>query len=383
MSGTDLSRYADMAMYRAVPTAEEGELVHPKVYMLSGTPDPLGAVAAASLMYQGKPVRSIDEVTDEQRRWFFEDIKKTRLDSPFEFIDMHFMLEGVTRAFTHQMVRQRTAVYVQESQRFAVKDNGSAEVALPPSLQGTIALDDWTDWKRNRLEELGVQPSMESREQGDLYNQMYWQLDLEASVEQKARLEWDKALEEQMGAYNRMIDVGMPAEDARGLLPTNVTTRIHYKTNLRALIGHAGNRLCTQAQFEWRVVWLSFQNSISSELRKYQTGHGPARLDDNWQWKLIADLFQPICYQTGKCEFMSDMDRHCSIRNRVNANHEIGRPSSEWNLAYDSGAEGDFISGFNPQTSVVRPEEGKTPIFIGPIKRHEWAADPSAARRKK
>ena len=39
------------------------------------------------------------------------------------------------------MVRQRTATFVQESLRFAVKDNAAFEVALPPSNLGRPAVD--------------------------------------------------------------------------------------------------------------------------------------------------------------------------------------------------------------------------------------------------
>ena len=33
---------------------------------------------------------------------------------------------------------------------------------------------------------------------------------------------------------------GVPAEDARGLLPTNIATRLHYRTDLRNLVNTAG-----------------------------------------------------------------------------------------------------------------------------------------------
>ena len=356
--GTDISKYADQAMFRAVPTATEGEEVVPKVHFLGGTPDPLGAIAAASLMYQGLPVRSRTEVTDEQRTQIFEDTKKTRIDSAFEFVDLHFMIEGVTRAFTHQLVRQRTAVYVQESQRFAVKDNGASEVALPPSLHGTMSADEFDAWWREQAR--GT--SMSEREAAEHY---YYE---EASREQKARIAWDRELESQMNTYNKMIDFGMPAEDARGLLPTNVTTRIHYKTNLRALLNHAGNRLCTQAQFEWRRVWLG-NDGIMEAIRNYSTcpGHsyqdeslacqqGP-HLCDNWQWAEISKMFRPVCYQTGKCEFMSSIDRHCVIRDRVEANHVAGVPSSEWHKDRGLGR-------------------------VLPILPQEWMADPTAARKR-
>ena len=57
-----------------------------------------------------------------------------KIVAPLEWIQVALLIEGVTRAFTHQMVRQRTATFVQESLRFAVKDNAAFEVALPPSI---------------------------------------------------------------------------------------------------------------------------------------------------------------------------------------------------------------------------------------------------------
>ena len=280
----EMLRWADAAMYRSEPMPGDAVLGRPKVYLLSMTPDPLGVVAAGSMMYEGKVVRNLADVTDEQRRHYFEQITKTHLKAPFELVDFHFMIEGVTRSFTHQMVRQRTAVFMQESLRFAVKENLDAETPLPPSLAG-LKDDD---------------PSV--------------------------RL-WRKGINTVQDIYEALVDSGIPAEDARGLLPHQTTTRLHYKTNLRNLQEHAGMRLCTQAQFEWRNVWLQIVDAIRNYDSAF-TGQG-----NGWQQSVIADLFRPVCYLTGKCEFNATFDRACRIKERVTANHEIGRPSSEWDKA--------------------------------------------------
>jgi len=307
----------------------------PQVHIIGMTADPLGHIAATCMMYEGKVVRSLSDVTLAQRKHYFEQVKATKLKAPFEFVKFHFMIEGVTRSFTHQIVRQRTAVYAQESLRFAVKDGIDEEVALPPSL-AALPQDD----PRVRL--------------------------------------WRKGVNAVDDTYHALVESGIPAEDARGLLPHNITTRLHYSTDLRALQDHAGNRLCTQAQFEWRQVWVRIVEAI----RNYRPHAATIRstpntsehfheelafLDSNdaWQYEAIADLFRPVCYLTGKCEFMAEFDRECSIRERVQANHEIGRPSNEWDQTI---------------ASTQRRTPGGDPVFIEAIRPAEWLLDPGAAR---
>lgn len=345
----EVQKWADEAMFKAEPlSAEDGITVH----LLAGTPDPLGAVSAMSKMYKGEVVRNTADVTDDERREYLEQILKTKLKAPLEAVKVHFMVEGVTRSFTHQMVRQRTAVYAQESLRFAVKEDMGDGVRRPPSLEGTVSHDEW-------------------KEKHSGYTG--W------DTQQQMREEWDNVVARIDEGYNRLINWGMPAEDARGLLPHNILTRLNYVTDLRALQDHAGNRLCTQAQFEWRM----FFSKLVEEMRDYcsHSGHNDAsghpwehgKKCDNWQWREIAGIFRPVCYLTGKCEFMANFDRACSIRERVEANHHIGRPSSEWGNDYMSADHGDYIHG------VDDPSDNK--VYIGAIEPAEWLLDPAAARR--
>lgn len=308
---TEVARWADTAMFKAEPIdAHEG----PRVYLLWMTPDPLGAIAAACKIYKGEVVRDLATVTDEERLDYLAQIQKTKLKAPFEFVKFHFMIEGVTRAFTHQMVRQRTAVYAQESLRFAVKED--MPVGLPPSLAGL-------------------------------------------SEDDSAVKLWHQAIDDMGESYNHLVEMGMPAEDARGLLPTNILTRLHYSTDLRALLDHAGNRLCTQAQFEWRLVFARIVEAIREmATARLNMADGTSSI---YMADELAGLFKPVCYQTGKCEFKANFDRACSIRERVDAFENAGIPSNGWH------SDGWVDRERNP---------------LDGIKPGEWLLDPSAARRK-
>lgn len=333
-----VAKYVDRAMFDAAPLKDADRDHGPKVTLVSMTADPLGEIACAGEQYRGNTVTNLSAITDDQREFHWDAMQRTHLKAPLEYVQLHFVFEGVTRAFTHQLVRQRTATYSQESLRFAVVGDLVNAVGLPPSLADTTG-----------DETLGCEDST-----------VEWQRNV-----------WDDAVKHVQEAYEHLIASGMPAEDARGLLPTNTLTRVHYRTNLRDLVEHSGNRLCTQAQFEWKVVWAQMVKAIRD---------CPVVPAQRWQYSRIADLFKPICFQTGKCEFRSNMDRSCNIRSRVDANAQISRPSLYWGVEHDEVEGNPIVAGVGSE-SVVRNEVGQ-PVFIGAIKPVEWLADPSAARKE-
>jgi flavin-dependent thymidylate synthase len=322
--GQEISRWADAAMFHSEPMPKGAGSTGPQVTLLNATPDPLGSLAALCSMYSGRVVRSLSEVTDEQRQFHYTDVTKSKLQGPLEVVQFHFLIEGVTRAFTHQMVRERQAFFAQESMRFAVVDNElwTERAALPISI-----------------------PSNPQTTEDAL-----------------TRDAWDDALINAQNAYQILIERGVPAEDARGIMPHAMTTRLHWVVDLRGLLYVAGLRLCTQAQFEWRQVMAQVVKALrsyvgQSYIRK-TADSWPVTGADSWQFELIADSLKPICYQEGKCGFKAKMDRPCSIRERVDANEAAGRDSSRWSeplISHTGNAE------------AIRPEE--------------WAADPTAARR--
>lgn len=341
--GKQVQKWADEAMYEAAPMQLDHDAfgnIIPRVRILWMTPDPLGAIAAMCRMYTGVPTLGMSEITDDERRHYLEQVQKTHLQAPLEAVEIHFFIEGVTRSFTHQMVRQRTAVYAQESLRFAVKEEPFRDItSLPPSLAGT---------KRQKLGD-GMFPSSDQK--------------------QRMRDHWDSCVDKIDETYHLLVAEGMPAEDARGLIHHAIVTRLNYKTDLRNLKEHAGNRLCTQAQFEWRLVFIGIVHAIRTYARsEYADGDYIVHPNNEWQFAALADsgLFRPICYQLGKCQFEADFDRYCSIRERVDfrATHG-GTDSSQWHkpfLADDNS--------FSPPQVIT--SDGIDPA--------EWLLDPAAAR---
>lgn len=129
----------------------------------------------------------------------------TTIRSSWEFVDYTFEVQGVTRAFTHQFVRTRTASYAQQAQRVA--DMSEFESLLP----ATVVLNN------------------------------------------KAGL-WTTCMQMINSVYKELREVGVPAQDARGVLPTNVLTNIIAKMNLRTLADLVGKRENLRAQDEYADV---------------------------------------------------------------------------------------------------------------------------------
>lgn len=390
----EVRKWADDAMFRSeTHDASTG----PKVHLLHMTADPLAAIAACAKMYKGEIVRSFADVTHAERREYLAEMQKTKLKMPLEAVSLHFQIENVTRAFTHQLVRQRTAAYAQESMRFAVVEDMTEAVALPPSLA--------------HFNEMVVSPATGERvmhgdrvwrEYGHLAAERVWQYPDSEEYDRlnddiKDYLDWRLSVSVTSRSYNSMIARGrMPAEDARGIMPTNIVTRINYITNLRGLLDHAGNRLCTQAQFEWRLVFAQISQAIrnygkhDSQLETWRRFPGNSDevmvagmewLDeaDSWQYEAIADLLQPVCYQIGRCAFEASFDRKCSIRERVQASAEVGRSDTQYwdrvwlNMPIVPKEERTESGG------VERNPDG-TVHSIAAIQPREWLADPGAAR---
>lgn len=128
------------------------------------------------------------------------------LRSSWEFIDFQFQINGVTRAFTHQFVRTRTASYAQQAQR--VVDLSGVGVQMPETVANNPA----------------------------------------------ARQAWEAAVIIIKDAYKEMQDEGIPNQDCRGIVPTNILTNITAKINLRTLADLVGKRQNLRAQGEYADV---------------------------------------------------------------------------------------------------------------------------------
>lgn len=404
-----VAKFADESMFVAQPT--EGEL--PRVTLLDAPNDPLGKLAQIAQMYQGISKRSYEEISDADRLYYIGDMEKNVLGMPSEAIQFHFLIENVSRAWTHQVVRTRHASYAQESLRFAVKEDFPC--ALPPYLNGTRSLLDETLRFADQMGFIDEDGTISDR----LHSEAMITVLQNASDKQQQRFKYDERNETLRQWYLDMIDQGWPAEDARGILPHWILTKMNMVIDLRSLMGMAGQRLCTQAQWEHKQVWSGIIHSIReygtdqvyrtieptrvlnlfefekegrsgsqefdvaspefyslSEVGDYN-GNLAYERSSAWQFEIIARRFQPVCYQTGRCQFRSDFDRYCNIRDRVEANAAIGRSSSEWNRSW--------LDRDRPQDQPDEVTDGVgslagRPLKINAIHPQEWLAPDAAIR---
>jgi len=131
-------------------------------------------------------------------------ISEIRERELIQHIGFTFALEGMSRACSHQLVRHRDASFSQQSQRYITVKRLKERVVTPPS------------------------------------------------VAEKGRDEFDTIIAEASEAYQRLVDAGVPKEDARFVLPNATETSLLMTLNGRSLMHLFGLRLCTRAQWEIR-----------------------------------------------------------------------------------------------------------------------------------
>lgn len=370
-TSTEIANFADESMF----IAQKATASTPRVTLMSAPNDPLGELAHLAKAYQGKFLPSYEDISDDDRAYYIQDLEKNILGMPSESIMFHFMILNVSRSFTHQLVRTRQASYSQESMRFAVKED--FPVKLPTHLHGT-------DDAHTRAEKFAT--LMGWLELGGISEKNYERaletVKNSATERERLRDRWDEKMEADREFYLDMVNSGMPAEDARDAVPHGILTNINMVINLRSLMQMAGQRLCTQAQWEHKMVWDGIIREIYNYGRKvsYRTREVPKagvvysevgdhngdlayEASSEWQYELLAARFKPICYQTGRCQFRSDFDRFCNIRDRVEQNASVGRSSNEWETPY----------------AEAQPD-GRHLIKILPIHPTEWI-NPDAAIR--
>jgi len=178
------------------------------VKLLSYTPEPDRVVAlSARLCYSKIDISELAEkLTNEKVKELLDRLRRSGHLSPFEHASFTFGIEGISRVTSHQLVRHRIASYSQQSQRYVKMTK--AEFVVPPSIMKN----------ENALELL-------------------------SSVNESAR-----------SAYNRLIELGIPEEDARYVLPQGVTTKIIVTMNARELLHFFNLRCCLRAQWEIRMM---------------------------------------------------------------------------------------------------------------------------------
>ena len=181
-------------------------------YTGAWAPDPARYAAAQLIMAKSTRLDMsgrglLDSILYDHDLWdqkaLDEELKKIAetIPSSWEFVRYTILVTGVTRAFTHQLVRTRTQSYAQQAMRVA------------------------------RMKGFAYRNDVTREDRRDLY---------------------DDTMTMIQDAYNRLLELGVEPEDARGILPTNVLTNILVGTNLRALAETMLKRSSPRVQGEYR-----------------------------------------------------------------------------------------------------------------------------------
>jgi hypothetical protein len=93
--------------------------------------------------------------------------------------------------------------------------------------------------------------------------------------------EYSEGMNQSASIYRRLVDKGVLPQDARGVVPTNATTNILMKINLRALAELMSTRLCHKAQGEFQLVAREIRSKVLAlhpwtepVMRVYCSRHG-------------------------------------------------------------------------------------------------------------
>ncbi|MEE8472840.1 MAG: FAD-dependent thymidylate synthase [Dehalococcoidia bacterium] len=208
------------------------------VALIRYTPDPeLTIVAAARISTSPAQVTEhLAKLTPDRVGRQLSQLISMGHQSPLEHANFTFSIEGISRVTSHQLVRHRLASVTQQSQRFiSVK---GLEFVTPPTIAAV--------------------PEM--------------------------RAKYVAAVHAAYELYSQMQEAGVPAEDARYVLPSALHTNLVMTMNARELLTTCALRLCLKSQ--WEIVELF--EMVKAELKKVAP-------------HLSADL-RPKCYKLTYCD---------------------------------------------------------------------------------
>ena len=207
------------------------------VSIISHTEKPLETIyKAARQCYSAGSVADMDPASREKMADLIRRCIRSGHTSVLEHASFTFAISGVSRALSHQLVRHRMASYSQQSQRYVKFDD--IEYVCPPSLRGETSAD---------------------------------------------RAYFLDSLDRAAHAYQAIVADGVPAEDARFVLPAAAATNIVMTMNCRELLHFLEERCCSKAQ--WEI------HDLAWEIRDILDGMLPE----------VFETAGPKCWSIGYC----------------------------------------------------------------------------------
>lgn len=209
-----------------------------RVKLLSYTTDAerLCGAAALTTTKSGSPSEILEKINEDVAKKIIRKVTGHGHTSVIEHASFTFSIEGVSRAMTHQLVRHRIASYTQQSQRY-VTYNALKEYVTPPNIE----------------------------------------------TKKEAKRLYNNTLEKISETYKKLLEMNIPTEDARFILPNAAKTNIMVTMNARELRHFFNLRCCARAQWEIRET--------AMEMLKQAKKAAPALFEEAG----------PSCVENGYC----------------------------------------------------------------------------------
>lgn len=189
------------------------------------TPDPLKAMYLAfrvdySALTPMQVVKRMEDerITEADMLDFINKRFETGHASPLQQVIFQFGISGVSRAFSHQFVRHHIGIdFEQQSQRYVTFTD---KRIFPYTTPDTV-------------------------------------------VEANMEVEFAEEMQNIDALYHKMVDAGIPGEDARFALPNATNTNFVLTVNFLELQHILDLRLCIRAQWEFRKVAAKMRAEIN------------------------------------------------------------------------------------------------------------------------
>lgn len=188
-----------------------------KVKLIGFTPNPDELPGlAAKLTHSKTTPEMLDGSSSKELQSILKHVMNLGHMSVVEHSSFTFAISDVSRSLTHQLVRHRIASYSQQSQRYV-----------------------------NLIEPIFVIPP-------------------KIEKDEELKKAYCKTMDTIWVEYNKLLELGIPVEDARYVLPNATLTNIIVTMNARSLLNFFDLRCCHHAQWEIRKL----ANMMLKEVKK-------------------------------------------------------------------------------------------------------------------
>lgn len=218
----------------------------PTVTLVSHTDNPVGTIYALwQASRNNEPAPNPKDISPDNPAALeiFKKVFNSQIPVS-ENLNFIFLIEGISISLREQLVRHKVGTKVGDR----------IGIDTVPELGGSAF------WSQ----------TMRVLDMGRFYEQGNYRMPDSVSVSGKRSTIYRNAIKSSQDAYNQLIELGTPIEDARDVLPLATGHRISWSINLRTLQQVIGKRSCWIAQSGiWEPIIFGMVNELATKVHPY------------------------------------------------------------------------------------------------------------------